>query len=207
MPQARREVRWKAHAIQYLCIVCPSRCSTCANAYATYRKPLGTKEPITETSAVQTNRGRHAKPHHAQPSRGRIALRWFLVVAMAAFIFYMSSRTAGQLGGGIVGQIKQMLNAWINATIGTTGDPMSVVAHFSEYLVLGALLVNALSSHMSVPRAFLLAIACASAYGVTDEIHQIFVEGRYCDVRDWLTDTLGASLGSALAWIAVRMRA
>ena len=125
-------------------------------------------------------------------------LRWTLVVAMAAFIFFMSSRTAGALGTGIIAQIKLAMNTWIAAIFGITGDPASVVAHFSEYLLLGALLVNALRSHMTLGRTFVLAIVCASAYAVTDEIHQIFVAGRYCDVLDWLTDTLGAALGSGI---------
>ena len=129
---------------------------------------------------------------------GRMVLRWVLVAAMAAFIFYMSSRTAGQLGTGLFAQVKAQMNAWLAASFGLAGDPMSTVAHFCEYLVLGALLVNALRSHMSLGRALVLAIVCASAYGVTDEIHQIFVEGRYCDAADWLTDTLGAALGAAL---------
>lgn len=126
-----------------------------------------------------------------------MVLRWLLVAAMAAFIFYMSSRTAGQLGTGVLAQIKAQLNAWLAASFGLKGDPMSVVAHFCEYLALGALLVNALRSHMPLRRALVLAIACASAYGVTDEVHQIFVDGRYCDVADWFTDTLGAALGAS----------
>ena len=137
-------------------------------------------------------------------SSSRVVVRWVLVAAMAAFIFLMSSRTAGQLGTGLISQVKEALNQAINGALGTTGDPMSVVAHFTEYLVLGVLLVNALRSHMPLSRAVGVAIVCASAYGVTDEFHQLFVEGRYCDPADWLTDTLGASLGAAIAWLALR---
>ena len=136
----------------------------------------------------------------------RTALRWVLVALMAGFIFFMSSRTAGQLGGGVIGQIKAVLNGILNGALGTTGDPMSVVAHFSEYLVLGILLVNALRSHMTLGKAIACAIVCASAYAVTDEYHQLFVEGRYCDVADWLTDTLGASLGAGIARALLRKR-
>lgn len=132
-----------------------------------------------------------------QVATSRIALRWVLVAVMAAFIFYMSSRTVGQLGTGVFAQIKAQLNAWLAVSFGLAGNPMSVVAHFCEYLVLGVLLVNALRSHMPLGRALVLAIVCASAYGISDEIHQIFVDGRYCDAADWLTDTLGAALGAS----------
>ena len=47
-------------------------------------------------------------------------------------------------------------------------------------------------------RAVLLAVACASLYGVTDELHQYFVPGRACDPADWLVDTCGAVLGAML---------
>lgn len=46
--------------------------------------------------------------------------------------------------------------------------------------------------------AVLLAVACASLYGVTDELHQYFVPGRACDPADWLVDTCGAVLGAML---------
>lgn len=133
-------------------------------------------------------------------------MRWVLVFLMAGFIFYMSSRTAGQLGTGIFSALKEQMNTWINGAFGTTGDPMSSVAHFCEYLVLGILLVNALRSHLPLSQAIVVGIACASAYGVTDEIHQLFVEGRYCDIVDWATDTAGASLGAALAALLLRRK-
>ena len=43
-----------------------------------------------------------------------------------------------------------------------------------------------------------LAVACASLYGVTDELHQYFVPGRACDPADWLVDTCAAALGALL---------
>ena len=50
----------------------------------------------------------------------------------------------------------------------------------------------------------LLAIVVASAYGVTDEFHQLFVPGRACDPVDWMVDTAGAALGALLAHVALR---
>lgn len=45
----------------------------------------------------------------------------------------------------------------------------------------------------------LAALALASLYGVSDEVHQLFVPGRMCDPADWVTDTLGAALGACLS--------
>ena len=42
------------------------------------------------------------------------------------------------------------------------------------------------------------AVLCASAYAVTDEIHQILVAGRACKIQDWAIDTAGALLGALI---------
>jgi VanZ family protein len=51
----------------------------------------------------------------------------------------------------------------------------------------------------------------ATAYGATDEWHQVYVPGRFPDLRDWAADSVGAALGAAAvgAWsiiIAARRR-
>ena len=49
------------------------------------------------------------------------------------------------------------------------------------------------------------AVVLASAYGVTDELHQRFVPGRTPDVYDWFADTAGAALGALLLLALARM--
>lgn len=131
-------------------------------------------------------------------ARGRVVLRWVLVLVVAAGIFYMSARTSGDLHGGFLGQLKQQVNAWFYGLFGFDYDLAASIAHFGEYLLLGATLVNALRSHLPLSRAVVLAVVCASAYGISDEVHQLFVDGRYCSAEDWVVDTLGAATGAAL---------
>jgi len=77
--------------------------------------------------------------------------------------------------------------------------------HFVEYGTLGALLVFALRRSGAGPRAaLLLAVAGASVYGASDEVHQAFVPGRSCDVLDWLADSLGGAVGASLLALALR---
>ncbi len=72
--------------------------------------------------------------------------------------------------------------------------------HGLAYTVLGALLVPGFrGAGCSARCAILLAVALASVYGATDEVHQSFVPGRNADVLDWVADTLGAALGAAAA--------
>lgn len=70
------------------------------------------------------------------------------------------------------------------------------LAHTAEYAILGALIYRA--SRMAVG-----SVALASAYAVTDELHQAFVRGRHGSPLDWLIDTAGVVVGvvvAARAW-------
>jgi VanZ family protein len=44
-----------------------------------------------------------------------------------------------------------------------------------------------------------LTLGICTAYGASDEFHQLFVPGRSCDVFDLLADLLGAGLAIAIA--------
>lgn len=135
-----------------------------------------------------------------------IAIPWILVCAWAVFIFFMSAHTGSDLnqGDGLVAYIKQWLNALQAQIFGPDVDVISSLAHFCEYFILGILLMVALKRHVRISPAFLIAIAIASAYGITDEIHQIFVPDRVCDPIDWLVDTTGATLGAFAMFLYYR---
>lgn len=42
-------------------------------------------------------------------------------------------------------------------------------------------------------------------YAITDEIHQHFVPGRSCELRDVLIDTTGALLGIFISYLIMRI--
>lgn len=137
-----------------------------------------------------------------------VALSWAFVVAWAGLIFFMSSNTSTGLneGLGFFSSIYQALKGVQAQLLGPDADVLSSIAHFCEYTVFGALLANALRCHLPLRRACLIAIACASLYGVSDEIHQLFVPERMCDPVDWMVDTAGATLGSGLAYLVLSAR-
>ncbi|MBQ4604930.1 MAG: VanZ family protein, partial [Clostridia bacterium] len=43
-----------------------------------------------------------------------------------------------------------------------------------------------------------LAVVISSVYAVTDEVHQLFVEGRACQITDIIIDSIGAAAGIAV---------
>lgn len=134
----------------------------------------------------------------------RRAVRWCLVAAWAAFIFFMSAHTGSSLSSGFFATVRQWGEALLNGIFGYHEDPFSPVCHFLEYLVLGVLLSNAMAPGGRWGRVFLVAVVLASAYGVTDEIHQLLVPGRMCDPADWAVDTAGAALGAAVFALLAR---
>ena len=82
------------------------------------------------------------------------------------------------------------------------------VVHGVEFAVLGALLARALAIVRPgrPPAAALLPAALlATGFGLSDEIHQLFVPERAFEWGDLLADAVGGGIGAA-AWIAWRVR-
>ena len=77
------------------------------------------------------------------------------------------------------------------------------LAHFVEYLLLALLARIAADDESDLRGSAIFAVALASAYAVTDELHQGFVPGRVPDVMDWIVDSAGALTGAALASLAL----
>jgi VanZ family protein len=116
----------------------------------------------------------------------RRVIAWAAVLVWAGGIFYLSSIPSYSL----------------------TAPPFTLadkVVHFGLYLVLGALLCDAL--HRTPLRRGVVvigAIVLASLYGASDEWHQTFVFGRDASVGDWIADTLGAAAGVGLVRLVYR---
>lgn len=78
------------------------------------------------------------------------------------------------------------------------------LAHAGGYALLGFLFYRAyLTTGMNKWAMALLIISAlsASAYGVSDEIHQYFVPSRTADIVDAMADTAGSVLGAVAARI------
>ena len=74
--------------------------------------------------------------------------------------------------------------------------------HGIAYAIMG-LLTWRMFIYLPKPRIWVgfAAVIFCSLYGMSDEFHQSFIEGRDADVWDWFADTVGASLMVGfLAW-------
>ena len=110
-----------------------------------------------------------------------------------AVIFWFSSRTANESTNQ-----SNVFVEWLESLFGKNEIWIFIVrksAHCLEFTGLSLLLCFALyftRNKSSIPYG----IGLTSLYAVTDEIHQIFVEGRSCELRDWVIDTVGAVIGA-----------
>src|SRR5262245_58962678 len=74
------------------------------------------------------------------------------------------------------------------------------VVHGALYMVLGIFCARGLRATTGLGAAGLVAAAAAlaTAYGATDELHQLFTPRRSCDWRDVVADAVGAVLGAVV---------
>ena len=78
--------------------------------------------------------------------------------------------------------------------------------HTIEYTGLAVLLFRALDGEaLGWWRSAVLTVLMVSAYGASDEWHQLFVPMRSADVSDWLTDTLAGVIGAAACVVLQRV--
>ena len=131
-----------------------------------------------------------------------------LTILLMLFIFFQSALPAelSQQESGIV----------VRFLAGVTGLEEGLVsfvvrkgAHFLEYLVLGISLfwtardLRMRCGHSSgglTGKAVLAPWVVGVLYAVTDEVHQYFVPGRSCELRDVLIDACGVAVGVAIVW-------
>lgn len=107
---------------------------------------------------------------------------WAPVVLYMAGIFYLSARS----------------DVAAPASIGDTA------MHSAAYGVLGVLFVRALAGGLGARIAIstaLIAALLTAAYGVSDELHQMFVPGRVADLNDVIADAIGAAIGAFACWL------
>lgn len=120
-----------------------------------------------------------------------LCVSWAAVVVCMAVIFALSHETATQS--------QSLSDSVLTAFLRRFGIVLSSqfvrkTAHALEYCGLAVLLYNACYQSFRRPQPT-LALLATVLYAATDEIHQYFVLGRACQLRDVFVDFLGAVAG------------
>ena len=80
-------------------------------------------------------------------------------------------------------------------------------AHLSIYLLLGLLYSSYLKEcNIIDKRLIIYSIIFIFLYSISDELHQAFVPGRSCELRDIIIDTIGGTLGTYIYYFYYKVR-
>ena len=124
-------------------------------------------------------------------------LLWCAVI----FRFSLSSGSDSAVTSGRVLMFCNSLFEGLHLPLRLTAVAVRKLAHFTEFFVLGALLLPTLMLH-GFGHPLLVAAPCALLVAAVDESIQAFVPGRAPSVLDVLLDLSGALCGS-LAFLAL----
>ncbi len=118
----------------------------------------------------------------ARPKAASTILLWGPVVLYMGIIFILSHQSDVSIPVGL-------------------SDKSS---HSLAYTGLGVLIVRALAGGLPAPvtlRIALLAVVLTTAYGASDEVHQMFVPGRSAELYDLYADAIGGAIGAFVCWL------
>lgn len=129
------------------------------------------------------------KPDNVDPDRPFLRLiPWILALIWMGAIFALSSRSRVP-------------------DTGLTTETAAIVGHLVAFGMLSVLLAaGLLAIGWSIPGALLGAWIGTVIYGITDEFHQSFVEGRDASLFDVIVDAIGATVVVIVLWIVISRR-
>jgi len=134
----------------------------------------------------------------------KLIIKYLLVIACMVTIFCFSnqkSEDSTKLSTGVIEKIVTTISKNIDeADVEEIVDKYFVfvrkTAHFLIYLTLGILVANLIIEYqIEFKKVILISLFICFIYACSDEIHQIFVSGRSCELMDILIDSTGALFG------------
>lgn len=127
---------------------------------------------------------------------------WLPVIAWMGIIFYLSHQPASsssELSTGLTMLITntfQSMFSFIDINISSIHIVVRKLAHFGAYLILAYLVMRALTHYLVLNLKMIgIALFICVVYAISDEVHQLFIDGRSGEVRDVLIDSIGAIVG------------
>lgn len=122
-------------------------------------------------------------------------INWIFVILWMLLIFYFSNQTgttSTETSNFFVLKIKLLLeNIFPMISVDILTLMVRKIAHATIYLILGILIMNAIKDFSNIKLALLICLL----YACSDEIHQLFVNGRSGELKDVVIDFIGSSVG------------
>lgn len=119
-----------------------------------------------------------------------VVWRWLPAILCMAVIFYFSHQPGSRLESYL--PLFRYFFPWMNSFNW---------GHIVAYFALGIAVYFGLGPRWASWKGRLVSIAICTLYGITDEFHQTFVDGRTAQWLDIVNDAIGASLAMLLVSI------
>jgi VanZ family protein len=130
-------------------------------------------------------------------------LLWFFPISWMGVIFYFSHQPGNE---------SEQVSGWFTKIVETVAYILNMSdkgvnihllvrkgAHITEFAILGFLLFIVLySTREKLLSSSIRALAIGVSYGVFDELHQLFIPARSCQISDMLIDASGVLLALLL---------
>ncbi len=134
------------------------------------------------------------------------SISFLVLVVWMLFIFGMSAKSGEESAGLSFGIAKALYGFPLNEKMIKFESFHTLIrkcAHFTEYGILGILIVNFIHScgRMWNWKVMIFVSGFCLIYAALDEYHQSFVDGRGPSVGDVCIDTLGAVIFQVLIYI------
>ena len=136
-----------------------------------------------------------------------------LVVLWCALIFAMSNETAIESSGRSTGLVRRFIGTFVSLFGGDPEDASLIdlleyyvrkAAHMFIFFVLSTLVFSFLSTcSMRLRSRSVCTLAFCLLYCLSDEIHQLFVDGRSGNLFDVCVDMGGVTVGLACSIVVV----
>lgn len=146
----------------------------------------------------------------------RKIIKLIIVVLCMVIIFSFSTDTGTESNKKSDGVIISICKTFIKHDLSTKEKEKYInkyvklvrkSAHFLIYLILGISIISLIKEYQIInSKALLIAITISFLYACSDEIHQLFVNGRTGKIIDVLIDTLGSIVGVYLYYYIYKFR-
>ena len=136
-----------------------------------------------------------------------ILLRNFIIILICIWmrlVFNFSAQNANESSN---------LSLWVASLITKDTDFQLVlepyirkIAHFSEYAIGGGLYLSLFATFkIKEEKQILFASIIGFLYAISDEFHQLFIEGRSGQIKDVFIDALGVITGALIIFTIIKI--
>lgn len=133
-------------------------------------------------------------------------IKLILVIIWMIAVFRFSNEPGTVSSNTSLGFTRKVINVFVSKTNLSKEEKENLIerlepiarklAHYSLYTFGGVLIINFVNTYkLKMNKKVSISIIIGALYAISDEIHQVFIEGRSGSVKDVGIDTLGVITG------------